>query len=393
MKILVLAHRLEVGGTQVNAIELSAYLRNRYGHEISYLATPGPMNALLEENGLRFLTLPDASSHPSYRRIRAIDEAINSEHPDVVHIWDWPQWLDAFLGVHLYRRVPTVVTCMSMVVPSVLPRWSKTTFGTPDIVEQAQSMGYRDSHLLMPPVDTVLNAADPAASRQFRDKHGVADNDILIVTVSRLVDWMKAESLRLTMEAIQALRHDERLKFAVIGDGSSRGELEELANRINSEIGRKAIFFTGAMLDPRPGYAAADIVVGMGGSGLRGMAFAKPVIVVGEQGFSAPFTSQTEPFFYHYGIYGQGTDNQICEPIAKSITRLVETPGEMQRNGQAGRNFIEKHYSIEAIGDILNDLLVNAASTPSGFSETVRDTFRTAFRATSRNLHQYLFAR
>lgn len=47
--------------------------------------------------------------------------------------------------------------------------------------------------------------------------------------------------------------------------------------------GRQAILLPGALLDPRPASAAA-IVIGMGGAALRGMAFAKAVVVIGEQG-------------------------------------------------------------------------------------------------------------
>ena len=62
----------------------------------------------------------------------------------------------------------------------------------------------------------------------------------------------------------------------------------------------------GAMVDPRPAYAAADVVVGMGGSALRGMAFAKPVIVVGEKNFAEVFDQDTAQGFYDRGIYGLG---------------------------------------------------------------------------------------
>jgi hypothetical protein len=83
--------------------------------------------------------------------------------------------------------------------------------------------------------------------------------------------------------------------------------LERLANKVNGELRRPAVAVAGATLDPRPAYAAADIVVGMGGSALRGMAFGKPVVIVGERGFSAPFTPETADFFYYNGIYGLGT--------------------------------------------------------------------------------------
>src|SRR5215467_3327752 len=40
MKILVFAHSMEVGGSQTNAIELSATLRDTYGHDVVLFATP-----------------------------------------------------------------------------------------------------------------------------------------------------------------------------------------------------------------------------------------------------------------------------------------------------------------------------------------------------------------
>jgi hypothetical protein len=53
MKILVFAHHLEIGGTQVNAIEISAALRDLHGHNVVLFATPGPMVKLIEKKGLR----------------------------------------------------------------------------------------------------------------------------------------------------------------------------------------------------------------------------------------------------------------------------------------------------------------------------------------------------
>ena len=54
--------------------------------------------------------------------------------------------------------------------------------------------------------------------------------------------------------------------------------------------GRQVVLLTGEIADPRSAYAAADVVVGQGGSALRGMAFGKPLIVVGEEGFSELLT-------------------------------------------------------------------------------------------------------
>ncbi|MBK8185465.1 MAG: glycosyltransferase [Candidatus Competibacteraceae bacterium] len=91
MKILVYAHRLEVGGTQVNAIELATALRDLHGLEVVMFAQPGPMVRLIEEKGLCFLPAPDARFHPSLARMRALSDAVRREKPDLIHAWDWWQ--------------------------------------------------------------------------------------------------------------------------------------------------------------------------------------------------------------------------------------------------------------------------------------------------------------
>ena len=47
MKILVFAHHLEIGGTQVNAIEISAALRDLHGHDVVLFATDFAMSSFM----------------------------------------------------------------------------------------------------------------------------------------------------------------------------------------------------------------------------------------------------------------------------------------------------------------------------------------------------------
>ncbi len=67
---------------------------------------------------------------------------------------------------------------------------------------------------------------------------------------------------------------------------------------------------TGQMTDPRDAYAAADIMLGMGGSALRAMAFAKPLVVQGERGYWRLLTPESLDFFLDKGWYwlGDGSD-------------------------------------------------------------------------------------
>src|SRR5688500_17915952 len=139
MKILVYAHQLDVGGSQVNAIELSEALRDLHGAEIVFFAEPGPMVRRLEENGLPYVAAPAAGVHPSRARIAALRDLVRQERPDVMHVWDWWQCVDAYSAVHIPMGVPMAVTDMCMNVTRLLPRELPTTFGTPELVDKARA--------------------------------------------------------------------------------------------------------------------------------------------------------------------------------------------------------------------------------------------------------------
>ena len=251
----------------MNAIELSAALRDIEGHDVVFFATPGPMGKLVEEKGLRFLPAPSAQFHPSLARMRALRAAVRYERPDLLHVWEYYQCLEAYYIEHLLMRVPMVVTGMMMTVNRLLPKELPTTFGTPELVDRARAAGRRRVELLLPPVDVKLNAPGVVDPRSFREQYGIEEGDIMLVTVSRLSDVtdIKAESLFRTVEAVGTLGRDLPLRFVIVGDGAVRSELERRAEETNAKLGRAAVVLTGALIDPRPAYAAAEIFVGMGG--------------------------------------------------------------------------------------------------------------------------------
>ncbi|MFF5084502.1 glycosyltransferase family 4 protein [Actinoplanes sp. NPDC000266] len=378
MKILVYAHRLEVGGTQVNAIELAASLRDHHGYDPVLFATPGPMVSLASEKGLRFLPAPEPGAHPSPARMRALRAAVRDEKPDLIHAWDWTQTLDAFYGVHLPTGLPLLATVMSMAVPRLIPRAIRTTFGTYELLDQARAAGRDRLGLLLPPVDVHLNAPDAALGKEFRTTHNLAPDDILVVTVSRLVEHLKLESLRRTVEAMTTLGAESpRLRLVIVGDGTARRAIEAQAAAVNEVLGRPAVLLVGAMADPRPAYAAADVVVGMGGSSLRALAFAKPTVVVGEKGFASAFTPSTADKFLYTGMYGLGDGDEGNRGLIAEI-RQAAHPEAAAELGDFSRNFILRNYSLEAVTAKLDELCHETVADRSPMRARATDGLRTA---------------
>jgi glycosyltransferase involved in cell wall biosynthesis len=350
MKILVFAHEFHVGGSQRNAVDLSASLRDIYGYDVVIFATPGPMVKVAEEKGLRFIPAPNRKTIPSVAMMRALCEVVRRERPDLVHVWDWWQCVDAYYAVHLLKGIPMIVSdTLSDGLMRLLPKTLLTTFGTPEFVDRARAAGRQRVELLVPPVDVDANAPGGADPRPFRDQYNIEASDVTLVTVSRLAMKLKGESLRRTIDAVRVLGRELRLRLVIVGHGNARNELERLAAEANAEIGRAAVILTGEVLDPRPAYAAADIVVGMGGSALRGMAFGKPVIIVGGQGFSAPLTPETAESFYYRGIYGIGDGSPSNARLIADIRHLAESSDKLPTLGAFSRQFVLNHFALEKV--------------------------------------------
>ena len=395
MKVFVFAHQLVMGGSTINAIELAATIRDLHGHDVVLFATPGRMIKLVEERRLRFIAAPDAQFHPTLGLMRALREAVRVVRPDVVHAWEWWQCVDAYYSVHLPMQVPLVVSDMSMSVTRLLPKTVPTTWGTPELVDRARGAGRRRVGLLLPPVDVHLNAPDAADPRSFRAKYGLKDSDITLVTVSRLAAFLKGESLRRTIDAVRTLGRDLPVRLVIVGDGDARAELERQAQEVNEELGRAAVLFTGMLLDPRPAFAAADIVIGMGTSALRGMAFGKPAVIVGEHGFSAPFTPETADRFYYMGMYGLGDGSPDNGRLISQLRTLAEQRHALTALGEFSREFVVRHFSLEQVSATLAAFYRDAVFARSRPNIAAADAVRTAlvylrerrFRNPSRSPH------
>jgi glycosyltransferase involved in cell wall biosynthesis len=324
VKVLVFAHRLELGGTQVNAIDLAATVRDRFGHDVVLFATPGPALALAEARGLRVVAAPDAAVRPSTRMMAALRGVVASERVDLVHAWDWPQVLDAYFALAVPGAVPVLGTSMSMTLERFLPRSLPMTFGTAQLGARAARVWRERVGLLEPPVDTTVDHPGAVDPRAFRRRHGVGQDVPLVVVVSRLSRTLKLEGIRRAVGAVASLGAERPVTLAVVGDGDAAGDLSARAAEVNRRLGRDAVVLTGAMVDPREAYAAADVVVGMGGSALRALAFARPLVVLGEDGFSEVFSPATADRFLWAGFYGTGGGDVGPGPLCAQLGGLLD---------------------------------------------------------------------
>src|SRR4029077_10930201 len=98
-----------------------------------------------------------------------------------------------------------------------------------------------------------------------REQWEIDDTAVTVVVVSRLVKWLKQESLERAIDAVEQLAPELTARLVIVGEGAAAAELQERADAVNARLGRRAVILTGALIDPRPAYAAADVMIGMGG--------------------------------------------------------------------------------------------------------------------------------
>ena len=348
MKILVFPHAMELGGSQLNAVELAAAVRD-LGHEVQVISGDGVLVDRVRELGLEHILLDHrVRGRPSWRSVAQIGDLVGARGFDIVHGYEWPPALEAAAGV-LRRPAGAVCTVMSMSVAPFLPRSLSLVVGTRSLADQARKSGFRHVSLIEPPVDAVQNAPD--AMRPLpRKATEVCESALLLVVVGRLVPELKLEGLLAACDATgQLTAEGVHVHLLVVGNGSARHEVETAAEMASAHAGHRVVHLVGEMQDPRPAYAAADIVLGMGGSAIRGMSFSKPLIVQGEHGFWETLTPQTESLFKRQGWYGQGPPGSGRAQGSIRLAQLVRQLRSADRQaelGSFGRHLVETRFSL-----------------------------------------------
>jgi glycosyltransferase involved in cell wall biosynthesis len=344
MRILVYAHAMEIGGSQLNAIELAGAL-SRLGHHVSLVGEPGPLAARVDELGLDHIEIPLERSRPSPHVLRQLHQAVHGQGVDVVHAFEWPPAIEAFLTTFARRRPVAVATVMSMGVPWFLPRDLPVTFGTRALVDDARALGFRQVRLLEPPVDTEANWPGFAVT-DFRARvpalPGVSD----VLMVCRLVNELKLAGLLEAVDAVAGLPAERNARLVIVGDGPARAIVASRVEAANARCGRQVAVLAGEMSDPRSAYAAATVVLGMGGSALRALAFARPLVVQGEAGYWCTLTPDSLGDFLARGWFGVGDGSDGSVRLRGQLEELLGSPELRTRLGDFGRATVVDQFSL-----------------------------------------------
>lgn len=347
MRILTYPCSMEIGGSQLNAVELAARMAER-GHDVVMFGPDGELVPMVRGLGLEYVVAERPDSWPVPRNGAQLRRLVASRSVDVVHGYEWGPALDLAFGVEAHGRAVAVTTVLSMSVPSVVPRHSPLVVGTAELLA-SESGRPGATYLMEPPIDTERNA--PRDTRAARARFGIPEEDVLCLVACRLSgDLGKLPGVLAAVDVVGGLVETGlRVHLLVVGDGEGRLEVDRRAAALNTRAGRRVVTTTGGLIDPTDAYAAADIVLGMGSSLMKGLAFGKPAVVQGDAGFWRLLDEHSQAGFLRTGWFGHGGAGR--DDLLPALRCLVVDPALRARLGALGRALVVERFSLaSAVG-------------------------------------------
>jgi len=351
--VLVELNSLELGGTQINAIDLARAVRP-FGYEsvlfgpLETLPATGP--SVLDVAEQRGVHVEGFHRSPGFIQggARTLELRADAIGADIVHLYGAkPGPRNAYWGPCRFGRRPLVHTVYEMAVDTGLHQHTSLIIGTGYLHDELRDRPGATA-LISPPVDTDVDAPDDARGRVFRRNLGELAERTLIVIVSRLDLDMKAHPVETAIRAM-ALLADTDAGLVIVGSGGEQARLQEVATAVNAVAGRLMVMLVGPMADPRPAYAAADLSIGMGGSAARALAFGRPLIVHGERGTSEVFEPATAEDLFRRSFWSEQVQEDGPAVLAGLLRPLIHDADRRRALGAFGRRFAVDRFSLDAM--------------------------------------------
>ena len=335
MRILTVPKNLDVGGSQLNSVNVAVALAGR-GHQVLVASSRGPATESLHVDGVEIAEIP--SPEDRVARLRALTKLKRSHGPDVIHAYEVRAIMEACLVSLRKPSVPILGTIMSTRVPWYLPESLPLTVGMPNLASFTRRWRTGSTTLIESPV------REPGPGK--RDVETPRRSGHCIVLVSRLVEPFKREGILRAIAAMDTLG-GKGLVLEIVGDGPARPLFEGAAESVNQKTPAPVIEFLGEQLDPYASIASANVVVGNGLSVIEGSMMGKPAVVVGREGYSAVVDSLSLPELIDRGFYGVGNGLNSKDPLPDQIMAAMSATREAELTALASQ--MRDRYGLEAI--------------------------------------------
>jgi glycosyltransferase involved in cell wall biosynthesis len=226
-----------------------------------------------------------------------------------------------------------------------------------DLARRATRLGAAPARVRTLPYGVDVGEFDPARrDDQFRRRHGLPDDALLVLAVGRLVE---KKGFRYLVEAAASA---PGVCVAVAGEGDLRGDLEARARRLGAPVRLIGSLDRGSVAKA---YATADVIAvpsvvdsagnvdGLPNSLLEALASGRAVVASRVAGI---------PDVLRDGVNGCLVPPADASALAVALRRLVADPAERARLGHNAREYAVAELSWETTAKKLEGFLAEAAA-------------------------------
>ena len=396
MKILRIIARLNVGGPARHVVWLTKALQDDEFQTtlIAGSVPPGEddMGYFADENGVRPVYLREMSreiSPSDTRSLLKLYRLIKAEKPDIIHthtakagtlgriagsMYRWLTWgtlvgrprrirmVHTFHGHVFHSYYSPAKTRAFLAIERTLARATDRIVVLSDQqldeINKKFRVGNLERFAVVPlGIDIEQFDSDPSVRQKLRAEFGVQESDVVVGFVGRLTE---IKNISLLLHAAALIRERKDVKFAIVGDGHLRPDLEQKAASL--DIGSNTIFL-GNRSDISDIYSALDIVAltslneGTPLSLIEAMAAGKPVISTGVGGVRDLLGAVREEYG-GFSVCDRGIRVESFEPAdyQAGLTYLVENRQWRAEIAERGRKYIRSRYGKDRLIDDIKRL-------------------------------------
>lgn len=375
MNILFFITKLEVGGCQINAISLAKALTKR-GHHVIFFSQSGPLCNLLKEANIAHHPINYDVRHPSIGLMKEMARVAKRHKIDIIQAFDSLPLMEAY-GSQFWHNCPVFgMITAQRIPPFFIPKKRAIAMVNPDIRNTyITQLGFprENIKLIAERLDCDFYRPKDKIEASFYENHRL-NPKIPIVSIISRVDEGKLATVFLFINTAYYWKKnfgdDKPVQFVITGSGPA---FKKLTMKVAELMLSDTVICTGEILDIPSLMNASSIVLGMASTCQQGLATGTPVIVLGDNGYSAIVDEQSFPFLaeMHFNVHRiaiSQPEHRLSEHIYKVLTDK-DYSSQLKQFGRsvALKNFTSK-VGAKKLEEIYLKLVENHINRLQGLS-------------------------
>lgn len=361
MKILILIEITSLGGHVISAFTTGRELKKR-GHDVHFAAGGGPLSEEIKKQ-FPFYELDFYHYHyfretyfqfKSFITLHQLMQIKNIDQFDHIHAFDARSYIIASM-LKLIKKIPVTCTlCGSLAPYNNIPICRKLiVFSEEQRDKLINVFGWGKKNIAVISTRIDMEQFQKIDRQEVEDLYKLynidpADKNIMMVT--NFLEPKKTSILSVLDASRIFLKKHEDVRMVFIGGrGTFFKEAQIIGKKINQELGRGAVFFTGTVVNAYKLLMHSYIVLGVGRSAFEGMAFKKPTLIVGAKGFAGAVSPENIEQLSYYNFAGRNLTREVDHKmLANEILKLVEDQEYYRKNQEFGYSFLKRKIDIKA---------------------------------------------